>query len=65
MTLRYVERGRAAHFSLAPCVLFGRAWIEVTESELHDASYLYQGTSLRRLRIGGQEVLAGAPLILT
>ena len=64
MTLSYVARGRVGHSRLAPCVLFGRAWVEVTESELHEASYLYQGTSLRRLRIIGQEVLAGAPLIL-
>ena len=65
MTLSCVAHGRAGHSRLPPCVLVGRAWIEVTESELHDVSYLYQGTSLRRLRINGQAVLADAPLILT
>ena len=63
MTLSYVARGRAAHSRLSPCVLFGRASIEVTESELHEASYLYKGISLQRLRIVGREVLAGAPVI--
>ena len=34
-------------------------------SSLQKASYVYQGNSLRRLNVGGQKVLAGAPLSLT
>ena len=34
-------------------------------SFLQVASYVYQENSLRRLHIGGQKVLAGAPLSLT
>ena len=47
MTLSCVARGRAGHPRLAPCVLVCRAWIEVTESELHDV-HIYT----RELRYG-------------
>ena len=46
-------------------VLIGAPNTSKELSSLQETLYVYQGNSLRRLNLGGQKVLAGAPLRLT